>query len=322
MLTVALRADRIHVGERFSLSLQRTLRIPDDGRTYPLPPGLEALPVHRVADFAERLPKAWRVHGGFFVPLYQREALWLQFEAAPWKPNAVKVGVGGVNALTGADWTDELTADPQNYLVSPSQPWLDGIHTGEGTVRQFVAATLGLGDTVEEQLTGVATVGGIQIQVLEPVPGRFPDHSPPHGGFRFESMEIEGPAADALGIAAGGQLRQKIYPDPYGIATWDQGNSAIAFVHLVNSAQYRGITGQEPPPSPVTAELYAQLGLPWFALYDEDRDDVPPSERLARVESLKERDLKRGADPDPEHSSVTIDPSSIVTLDPKRQTDS
>src|SRR5689334_23270192 len=97
----AIEDGRILIGERFSLSPQRTLRIPEDGRTYPLPPGLGAFALRRVADYAERLPSNWRTDG-VFVPMYQREALWLGFGGAEWKPNAVKVGLGTVNAVTGA----------------------------------------------------------------------------------------------------------------------------------------------------------------------------------------------------------------------------
>jgi hypothetical protein len=44
MLQVTVQDNRVLVGERFSMSLQRTLRIPDDGREYPLPPGLGLFP--------------------------------------------------------------------------------------------------------------------------------------------------------------------------------------------------------------------------------------------------------------------------------------
>jgi len=30
-----------------------------------------------------------------------------------------------------------------------------------------------------------------------------------------------GPPPDEMGLAAGGKIKQKIYPDPYGISTWD-----------------------------------------------------------------------------------------------------
>lgn len=270
-----------------------------------------------VADVAERVPAAWRERGGFLVPLYQREALWLQFEAAPWKPNAVKVAVGGVDALTGGPADDDLRADPQNYLVCPDQPWLDGINSGHGTVRQFVAVDLGAGDTVEEQLTGAAEHGGLQLQVYDPVPGRFPDEPPP-GGFRRLESAMDGLADLAeppgMGIAAGGAMSQRIYPDPYGIEVWDQQASGVAFLYLVNSRQYQAITGEPPPPTPITARTYAEHGLPWFRLYDEDRGDLPPAERLRGVRGLRERDAGRGAAPDPDDQPVRVDPDQIIPL--------
>lgn len=312
------REGTIQIGERFSVALQRTVRVPDDGGSYPLPPGLGALPVYRVEDFADRVPPALRERGGYFVPLWEREALWLNFTAAWWKPNAVKVGVGGVNAITGEPWASGLRADPQDYLVCPDQPWLDGIRTAEGTVRQFVAVALGAGDTVEEQLTGAAEVGGVQIQVFEPKPGRFPDEPPPDAGPRLESIAWEGLELHddtGMGLAAGGQIEQKIYPDPYGVETWDEASWTEAFVHVLPAEHVRAITGEAPPPSPVTPQLYTSLGLPWFRLPDEERGDLAASERLQRVESVQSRAAARGDAEDEE--PVAIDPGQIIPLGPQ-----
>ncbi len=309
MATITLKDDRIHVGERFSFTLQRTLRLPDDGKTYPLPPGLGAFPVSRVSDFEDKVPPHWLERGGFFVPLYQREALWLEFEAAWWKPNAVKVSVGGINAVSGETWNEELGSDPQNYIVCPDQPWLDGINIGDGQIRQFIATPLGLGDTIEEQLTGTDKWGGLQLQVFEPRPGRFPDEPPARGPVVFESLaEAE---AD-MGIGAGGRMEQKIYPDSYGIETWDQQSCSAVFIHIVNSKQYLAITGREPPSTPVSAQLYTNMRLPWFQLYDEDRADVPASERLKTVKALKERESERGIEDD--SGSLEVDPDQIIRL--------
>jgi len=106
----------------------------------------------------------------FHLPL-PREALWIGFSGASWKPNAVKIGVGNINAVSGKPWDQELHDDPQDYLVCPQQPWLDGINAGDGYIRQFIAMPLGSGYTVEGQLTGADEFGGIQILVFEPKPG-------------------------------------------------------------------------------------------------------------------------------------------------------
>jgi hypothetical protein len=84
-----------------------------------------------------------------------------------------------INAVSGAAWDEPLHAEPQDYLVCPDQPWLDGINAGEGYIKQFVAMPLGLGYTVEGQLTGSEQSGGIQLLLYEPKPGRFPDEPPP-----------------------------------------------------------------------------------------------------------------------------------------------
>jgi hypothetical protein len=159
MLNVEVSRDRLRISERFSVSFQRTLRIPDDGRTYPLPPGLGTFPIDPVADFVDRVPGEWRERGGVFIPMYQREALWLAFDAASWKPNAVKIAIGGINTISGEPDDERLHADPQDYVVYPEQPWLDGIHTGHGSIRQFVAMPLGLWYTVEASLTGTEQYG-------------------------------------------------------------------------------------------------------------------------------------------------------------------
>ena len=313
MLELSIEPYRVRVGQRFSASFQRTLRIPEDGRVYLLPPGLGAFPVHRVRDYSSRVPTAWREHGGMFIPMYQREALWLAFGGAYWKPNAVKVGVGKVNAVSGGAWDEKLREDPQDYIVCPDQPWLDGINAGDGFIRQFVAMPLGLGHTVEAQVTGAEEFGGIQIFVYEPKPGRFPDEPQPR-----HDLEPETPHADAasgeMGLGAGGKIKQKIYPDPYGVDVWNPETRGHVFVHIVNSEQYRELTGLEPPRTPVSAQTYTEHGLPWFDLYDEAEGDVTPPENLTSVKTIGESDAESGVDVGQSVASVDVDETDIKKL--------
>ena len=320
-MTTRVEGFRIWVGERFWISFQRTLRIPDDDRSYPLPPGLGGMPVRSVEEYPEGLPENWRDEGGYFIPMYQREALWLGFGGADWKPNAVKVMVGRVNAVSGEPWNEELHATPQDYLVCPDQPWLDGINAGDGFIRQFVAMPLGSHYTVEGQVTGAETFGGIQILVYEPKPGKFPDEPPP----REHSVEpsvmmspLGSPGAEPateMGLAAGGKIKQKIYPDPYGVETWDQSNRETVAIHLVNSRQYKAITGEEAPPTSISAETYTKYGLPWFDLYDETKGDVPTSDKLARVRSVSEQDVDTGLPANQrDETSVDVPNSQIRKL--------
>ena len=316
---VRLKEGNVHFNDRFSLNLQRTLRIPDDGRQYPLPPGLGSFPVYRVRDYADRVPGHWDRENGYFIPMYQREAMWINFNAAWWKPNAVKVGVGLVNALTGKEWNLELDDDPQNYLVAPDQPWLDGIKSGEGVIRQFVAVPLGTGYTVEAQVTGKESDGALRIAVFEPLPGRFPD-SPPYDG-RYVLEETAAPAMSAsaksknMGLGAGGTMRQKVYADSYGRDTWDEKQYSEIVIYIVNSEAFTEITGEAPPPSPVDAETYTAYGFPWFDLYDEHLADIPAGDILGNVKGTGELDTQNGSGkPD---NTVSVPDSQVVKLPQK-----
>ncbi len=320
MLNVRVEGDRVHIGEHFFLSFMRTLRIPDDGREYPLPPALGTLPIQRVADFADRVPAEWRERGGIFIPLYQREALWLSFRGQDWHPVAVQVAVGQVDALTGDRWQPRLSAKPQNYVVAPLQPWLDGINSGAGTVRQFVAMPLGQGYTVEGQVTGQEVFGGLQLRVYDAKPGRFPDEDPNPPAFGRVSMFGSAPESPAMGLGAGGVMRQAIYPDPHGVATWDEKNYGELVVHIVNSERYREITGQETPPTPVDAAAYTANGYPWFDLYDEALGDISPSGALGKVKSVREVDAAIGLPQQGGDASIDVPTGQIRTLDKRANT--
>lgn len=314
-MKVVTKNNKVGVGERFTISFQRTLRIPDDGKVYPLPPGVGEFPVFDLENFAGPIPQSWKQHGHVLIPMYQREALWLAFDAAYWKPNAVKVGIGKINAVSGDSWDLALHDNPQDYIVCPEQPWLDGINSGDGSVRQFVAMPLGAGYTLEAQLSGKEEYGGIQVAVFDPKAGLFPDERPKRD-FDLESEEgLESFLPDEMGLGAGAQIKQKIYTDPYGIDTWNQEEYGSVFVHIVNSEQYEQITGLTAPEPPISAQLYAEHGLPWFDLYDEERVDVAPAGELKRAKSISQIDAERGESPDA--AEVSIKEPEVKKLRPK-----
>lgn len=314
MLDVTVRNNCIHIGERFSVSFQRTLRIPDDSNVYPLPPGLGAFPIQSVADYWEWVPSAWRSQNSYFISMYQREALWLGFDGAMWKPNAVKIATGKVNAISGQAWDEALHTQPQNYIVCPNQPWLDGINAGQSFIRQFVAMPLGSGFTVEAQVSGAEEFGGIQILVYEPKPGRFPDQPPPERSPDARGLAASLPMGAEMGLGAGGKMIQKIYPDPYGLDTWDLANFGSVVVHIINSKQYRELTDLEPSSTPITAQAYMQYGFPWFALYDEEQGDIPAAETLSRVKTVREQEFKQGVVDEREDEAIDIIESQITKL--------
>jgi hypothetical protein len=81
--TAALRAAGLPDASfpALTIAFQRTLRIPDDGRTYPLPAGLGEFPLRSVDDFPATAPASWLQCGGVVLPTDQSEALWISFSA-------------------------------------------------------------------------------------------------------------------------------------------------------------------------------------------------------------------------------------------------
>jgi hypothetical protein len=297
MLDVQIGPESIRIGKHFAVSFKRTLRIPDDGKKHKPPPNFGVFPIYRVEDHSKRLPDGLQREGGAFIPMYQREALYLRFDnEAAWRPCAVKVAIGNINAISGEAHDNKLRDSPQNYLVCPPQLWLDGINTGQRTIRQFLAMPLGLGYTVEGSLSGSEEVGGVQITVFAPKPGIFPDVPPEKKAATRPTafFHRQGSEAAQMGLGAGGVINQKVLPDLHGVETWDQSNFAQVNIHILNSAQFQLITGHEPPTTSVNEETYAEHKFPWFPLYGETlQGDVSPSQLLAEAKTVAERDAER-----------------------------
>ncbi len=320
----------VHEHCRFEVNFQRTLRIPDDGKDYPLPPGLGRFSIAHVDDHRERVPEAWLRRGGVMLPMYATEAMWLHFRAltvpghnAAW-PFALKVAAGKINAVDGEPWSETLYAKgrgrSQNFLALPRQPWLDGFYAGPGVIRQFVGMQLGQGYTVEEQLTGQAEHGGLQL-IAYPMKRdefmrRFPKQEPTamraqSGAAPMPCAPMSISAAPDMGLAPGGRMKQKIYNDPFGIRAWDTQQSSRCFVHLCNSMVWQSVTGAAPPQPPPTAADYNRAGLPWF-----DYESGAPAKKgrswLDKVKSVVGLAAEKGQTALPENESVS--PVHVETI--------
>lgn len=315
------RFDDLHPSAQVTIALQRTLRIPDDGRSYPLPPGLGPFPMRHVDDYAERVPEDWRRRGGVMVPMWQAEALWIQLmgsyvaDRGTAYPCAVKIAAGKRSAVTGQAWQPGLTRGPQDYVVVPTQPWLDGFCVEKGVIRQFVAMPLGQGYSVEEQLSGAAEFGGLQLEVFpmkrEVFERRFPIRpvepwsGPMAKGPVMPSAAVPGAArSTAMGLGAGGRMRQEISVDPYDLEDWDTDRGVRCFVHLCNSEAWQGATGSLPPTPPPTAKQYNASGLPWFEYY-ADGPAVEGGGLLSKIKSVLHIGQQQGQNPLPENASLT-----------------
>lgn len=321
---LTFRFPEVHTEAEFSLSFQRTLRIPDDNREYPLPPGLGSFPLAHVDDYAVRLPERWQTHGGVFLPMYQAEALWINFAGFRSYPFAVKIAAGKIDAVTGEPWSTELSDEPQNYVVVPEQPWLDGFCVGKGMIRQFVAMPLGAEFTAEEQLTGAAEHGGVQIiaypmkaEAYEAMKRAWAEETRFGPDFAM-CCEAPCPSPPEMGLAPGGLMRQSIYDDPYGLDAWELKHASRCFVHVLNSLQYAAATGHKPPIHPPTAADYTRSGLPWFDYYGAESTALEGAVKLANLDSVAAKTIKLGLPPMPDNESTqpkivkSVGPGSVV----------
>jgi len=210
--------DAIHLDD-LEVSFHRTLRVPDGHDSTKLPPSLGRFPLYNATEYAKKLSPEMAKKGGVFFPMYrelslsledvspgmlqkianrpvEREALWIKFDSE--KPYAVKLFVGGVNAVSGRPLVETLgtTAGQQNpsphqhkpvqdYMIVPDQRWIDGIAVEPGVVRQFVAMPTGSGYSVEVQVTGNEEFAGMLFSVT---PRMMPSRS---GGFHDRTRNVK-----------------------------------------------------------------------------------------------------------------------------------
>ena len=232
---------------------------------------------------------------------------------------AVKVAAGKIDAISGQAFRNELTAEPQDYAVLPDQPWLDGFCVQKGLIRQFVAMPLGEGYTAEEQITGAAEHGGLQLVVCPMKASEYERRlGTDEAGLMYAEDVVACPADADMGLAPGGLMRQKIYEDEHGIDVWEQDVRSRCFVHLLNSATFRQVAGAAPPHEPPTADDYDRCGRPWFEYYDGDRKTLAGAKPLARLDSVAARQVKEGEEPPADERGRPKPPRRIVELAPDR----
>ena len=300
--SLEIRFPEVHENAGVRINFQRTLRLPDDGEIHYLPPGLGEFPLRHIEDFDLDEHNHLKERGGVIMPMFQADALWLNFDSIHKTldasyPIAVKIGTGKICAVSGDEWVANLNRDPQDYVVVPDQPWIDGYNVGKDIVKQFVAAPLGQGYTVEEQFKPNSTTGGIQIQVF-PMKREFYDRLNKrdfHDKYRMESsmMMCCSPSVE-MGLAPGGSMKQKIYEDYHDFDAWDMRTTERCFITIANAEQWINITGQKPPLRPMSAEHYNRAGLPWFDYYDGDKEAIKGAKKLGKIKSIKDIKPKTG----------------------------
>lgn len=114
--------------------------------------------------------------------------MWISSDCPFSKKYAFRVYLGGINGLSGRTVTEDLNAqrDEQDYLILPQQKRLDGIMIKPGIIKQLVATQripplemaaaaskrptdtreISTTTSIQWQMTGMGTMGGLQLQVI------------------------------------------------------------------------------------------------------------------------------------------------------------
>lgn len=108
------------------------------------------------------------------------------------------------------------------------------------------------------------------------------------GGGQDDTREIK------LSLAPGGLIKQDIRKDKRDPSEWLKDLVIPISVHILNSADYRRVTGKNPPPNPVDAQTYAKAGLPFFDLFEEEESDVAGTDAFAPLKSVNDMQRTRG----------------------------
>ncbi|KAI8634884.1 hypothetical protein F5Y19DRAFT_469934 [Xylariaceae sp. FL1651] len=178
--------------DALNTTFRRNIRVPDNemdidslprlSRLYLWHGCLHASRFTTTVDYPSRFPSDIAEKRGVFFPMYQREAIWIDFAAR--LLFAIKIYVSDFNAVSGRpidedeetkqELRDKLSRreSVQDYMVVPAQPWLDGIVCKDGKSRQFVAHRRDSGFSIEAHITGKDSLSVIQIEVV-PIKCKF-----------------------------------------------------------------------------------------------------------------------------------------------------
>lgn len=180
-LSLQVKQDTLAISQQdgeLELSFARTLRVPENGKTFGAPVLFAPMPLIPVSEHKLHLPSQIAQKGGLLLPMYQREAIALNLNTSMSASGrtarfAIKVLAGTINVLNETVKNQPDLEKGQDYVIAPGQARLDGFVAARDLVNQFVGMSLGSGYTAEGQLTGKETFGGMQLIIAPRLRGSY-----------------------------------------------------------------------------------------------------------------------------------------------------
>jgi hypothetical protein len=137
-----------------SVKLMRTVRVPDDGKTYNLPQDFGPFPILDTKNFADTLPPGMKQRGGVFYLCYSVKRCTYQFclamvpktfrqrwqiarkgammEWILWMRCLLCVFLRDVQMLSGSEPVSKVRTGVQDYIIAPKQSRLYGFRVDDG----------------------------------------------------------------------------------------------------------------------------------------------------------------------------------------------
>jgi len=187
--------------------------------------------------------------------------------------------------------------------------------------------------TVEQQITGQESWGGLQLQafplnleafanekmepnlsrrwraLVNPMPldADFPE---PPRIYKVSNYQDANSIVEE-GLGAGGRMKQEIKADSRGTEAWETSTRCRCFVHLCAADDWQRIIGTPPPHASPTAQDYDNAGLPWFD-YKDGKPAVAGSTPLTEIKSISALIEKKTGLKVPDNE--TIVPKNIIGI--------
>ena len=182
-------------------------------------PGLGRFPIRTVASLGERAPEAMRARGGLVVPIYQAEALWLNFDAPEWRPMAMKVRRSGMVNAISAGALDGKMREPAARTTSlprrspgstASRPATTAL-ASSWPCPSVQAATV---EVPADRCRGRSAASNCSSPGRRPAASRPSRRGASHGYVLYRRLNRGRSRGPTMGLGAGGRMTQRIYPDP------------------------------------------------------------------------------------------------------------
>src|SRR5207237_1358657 len=89
---------------------------------------------------------------------------------------------------------------------------------------------------------------------------------------------------------------------------WDVASTKLLSIQLINSSMFEKITGFPAPPTPIDADMYKNMGLPFFQLYREKPvSSVSRSGAFDKIKTLSQFDAEQE-----DELTSTYDPDNLA----------